>query len=125
MNESNHGSHSINKNLDESLSSLHEYLYCLEADLMQAVYISMISPALFISLYHLIYPYHFKKYPSKHVHLSYMKTWHYFCITFIQKLCPFMDRPKNVLPFGLYYVRKMVQFHVLDLIFSLTGHFTR
>ena len=31
---------------------------------------------------------------------------------------------KNVLQFWLCYIGKMVQFHVLDLIFSLTGHFT-
>ncbi len=29
---------------------------------------------------------------------------------------------KNVLQFWLCYVRKMVQFHVLDLVSSLTGH---
>ncbi len=41
VNESNHGSHPINKNLDVSLSSVREYLYCLGADLMQAsIYIS-------------------------------------------------------------------------------------
>ncbi len=31
---------------------------------------------------------------------------------------------KNVLQFWLCYIRKMVQLQVLDLIFSLTGHFT-
>ncbi len=30
---------------------------------------------------------------------------------------------KNVLQFWLCYIRKMVQLQVLDLIFSLTGHF--
>ena len=31
---------------------------------------------------------------------------------------------KNVLQFWLCYIRKMVQFHVLDLVSCLTVHFT-
>ena len=36
-----------------------------------------------------------------------------------------LETEKNVLQFWLCYIEKMVQFHVLDLIFSLTEHFTR
>ena len=51
-----------------------------------------------------------------------------FCGMFIysiQRIELHLVLRKNVLQFWLCYIRKMVQFQVLDLIFFLTGHFTR